>query len=149
MLDAVRCSSSHPLQSIFPLLKNSGASATLVEPGAIFSFDHLLLAAALAEKSIKDGTAVSDRPEMEFLLWLACTPHAKKAIGLAGAKSEKDFVLVVLGDGKKGAPNARALAKKLGLDENKKNHIGSETALSFFSVSSAELLYEKMALSRL
>ena len=153
-IDAVRGSSSLHLQSIFPLLKNSGVSATLLDPKAIFSFEQLELAAALAQKSIRDGTAVSGRPEMEFLMWLACSPHANKAIASVGAKSEKDLILVVLGDGKNG-PNAGALAEKLGLTKNKKkigepqNRTGPVGALSFFGVKNAGQLYEKMALSRL
>ena len=147
-LDAIRCSSSRPLQSLFPLLRKSGAPATILDPSVIFSYEQLELAAALAEKSRTDGTAVSERPEMEFLLWLACTPHANKAISSAGAKEEDDFVLVVLGESAKA--DAKMLAKKLGLIENKKKlGASSDAALSFFGVKTPEQLFEKMALSRL
>lgn len=145
-LDAIRCSSSRSFQSLFPLLRSSGFSATLLDPEIVFSFEQLELADALAQKSAADGTAVSERPEMEFLLWLACSAHAKKAIETCGAKKEDDFVLVVLGSGS--GADAPALAKKLGLHGNKKK-IGSTAALSFFGVKRAEELHEKMALSRL
>jgi len=144
-LSAFRCSSSLPLQSIFPLLRNAGVPATILDPAVIFSSDQLELAYALAKKSATDGTAVSPRLEMEFMMWLAGTPHAEKAIARVGAKSPEDFVLVVFNEKNS---DADSLAEKLGL---KKIHkpVGSVAALSFFGVDSAELLYEKMALSRI
>lgn len=149
-LDALRCSSSLPLQSIFPLLRSCGVAATIVEPSVIFSLDHLSLAAALTGKSMADGTAVSARPEMEFLMWLACAPHADKAIERAGAKKSEDFILVVLGDKKAGqTADASALAKKLGLAVSGRRRIGSSSSLAFFGVKTPEQLYEKMALSRI
>ena len=143
-LDALRCSSSLPLQSIFPLLCDAGTPATILDPLAVFSNQQLELAHAMAQKSMSEGAAVSKRLEMEFLMWLACTPHADKAIELAGAKNEDDFILVVFGR----AGDAKKMAGRIGLKENKKK-IGSATALAFFGVKSAGQLYERMAISRI
>ncbi|MDE1798607.1 MAG: hypothetical protein KGH63_04345, partial [Candidatus Micrarchaeota archaeon] len=86
MISALNCSSTKPVAGLMADLKASGAKATLVRLEAVYSLRHLQAAYELAKQSGDDGTAISPRFEMEFLMWLGQSPHANKAIERAGAK---------------------------------------------------------------
>ncbi len=161
MISALNCSSSKSVAELMAGLKESKAKATIVWLKAVYSYRQLQAAYELAQQSMKDGSAVSSRFEMEFLMWLGQSPHANKAIERAGAKDGKEMVLVVFegGEKKDGADSrqkeARALAKKIGLDVHSPRFFGCGDALEYWNVPKIDgvqremLLLEQMALSRL
>lgn len=125
-----------------------------MDADAVYSLHHLEMAAELAKKSLADGTAVSERLEMEFLLWLGQSAHVEEAIRRAGAKDGKDAWLVLL-DETAGNEKIKQLAGGLGLEtaeEGKKGEKMRKTnsrALHFWKAKDENLLYERMALCRI
>ena len=123
-------------------------AATIVDATAVYSLHHLEMAAELAKKSLADGTAVSERLEMEFLLWLGQSAHVEEAIKRAGAKDGGTAWLVLL-DG--ADAECKKLASELGLEiviERKKQK-NYPRALEFWKVRDENLLFEQMALCRI
>lgn len=93
---AYRCKSSVPLQTLLDSLRASGLSSTLLDPALVYDEQHLLLAEELARKSRADGQAISERPEVELMLWLAAETNVQSAIARVGAKSPSEFVWAVM-----------------------------------------------------
>ncbi len=86
----------------------------LLDAKKVGSREELELAHALAKKSLEEGTAVSEKMEIEFVLWLSGKKDIRRAfeeIGLGG--KEKEFIAVSFGMGK------RELAAELGMKEKK------------------------------
>jgi tRNA threonylcarbamoyladenosine modification (KEOPS) complex Cgi121 subunit len=152
MFSALNCSSTKPVAELMVAIKESGAKATLVWLKAVYSPRQLQAAYELAKQSMADGSAVSNRLEMEFLMWLGQSPHANKAIERAGAKDGKQMILVLFEGGEK---EAMALAKRIGLQVHGPRCFGCADALDYWDVPRADgveremLLLEQMALSRL
>ncbi len=98
---------------------------------------QLSAAEKMALDSIEAGCAVSSRPEIEFLLFLACTPHVKKAAEVAGIKNNRRFIVAVFGNGEK------MLEKACG-------EIGAEVVGKIRAESESDFdEIERMALSRI
>ncbi len=139
MVSVLRVRSARPVSELLPLLGAQALHATLLDPDSVSSLNQIQAAASLAERSLKEGSAISERPEMEFILWLGQSPHVGKAIARTGAKKNSDMLLVVL-DG--GADRAEQLAAECGLEV-----LGPFTAR--LNEGEEKFLLEKMALSRL
>lgn len=141
MLVALRVLRTTTLPELLRSIQSSGAQATLVDATAVQSSRQLQAAYELAKQSMAEGTAISGRIEIEFLLWLGQTTHVQKAIGRVGVKEGGgEAVLAVFG-----APesDAAALAKKLGLEVMRKQ------AFAKMDGKKELRLLEQMALSRL
>ncbi|GEM_PF-4465336 len=105
MIAAV-CSSRLPMHEILLLQKkfnSAGGKGRLALVDGKMKVSKRVLAAAekLAVDASRAGVAISDKMEMEFLLWLAQTAHVKNAIEKAGAKNSGKFIAVMVGEGKK------------------------------------------------
>ncbi len=140
MISILRARSLRPINELLPLLNAEGLHATLLDPKSVSSPKQIEAAYELAMRSTKEGRAVSERIEMEFLLWLGQSPHVGKAILRVGAKKNDDMLLAVL-DAKTG--QAQKLAKDCGLE------VSGPFEPPRLSQSEEKLLLEKMALSRL
>lgn len=148
VLSALLVRSKTSFSSALAELRKKGKTATLVNADAVYSLHHLEMAAELAKKSVADGTAVSERLEMEFLLWLGQSAHVEEAIKRAGAKDGREAWLVLFGEDA-GNEKIKQLARELGLEEIKEKKKENSAALRFWKVKNEGQLYEKMALCRI
>lgn len=144
MLSALRCQKSIPLAELMAKLKEAtggGVKATLVDASAVKSLRQLQAAYELAKQTMEEGTAVSSRLEIEFLLWLGKTTHVQKAIERVGVKEKSEEVVLVCFD--MSHHDAEKLAGRMGLVVSKDQKMGT--------LSSADemALLEHMALSRI
>lgn len=148
MLAALLVRSKTSFSSPLAELRKRKMAATLVNAGAVFSCHHLEMAQALAKKSLADGTAVSDRLEMEFILWLGQSTHVQEAIKRVGAKDYEDAWLVLFNETEK---ECKKLAAELALEtvDEKKAQKTNPRALDFWKSKNENTLFEQMALSRI
>jgi len=87
----------------------------LLNPGKAGSLEELALAHELAKKSIADGTAISKKLEIEFVLWLAGKKDIQRAFEEVGWKTG-EVIAVAFGKGKKElVAKLEIKEKKLGL----------------------------------
>lgn len=77
--------------------RNPDSLLQLIEYDAKYSELILDAAEKLALDAQAAGVAVSDRVEIEFLLWLAKTPHVKSAVEKIGVKEGGKFIAVMIG----------------------------------------------------
>lgn len=150
MLSALLVRSKTSFSSALAELRKRKMAATIVNADAVFSIHHLEMAVELAKKSLADGTAVSERLEMEFLLWLGQSAHVEEAIKRAGAKDGGTAWLVLL-DGSDA--ECKQLGQELGLetvkDNEKQKNKQNPAALHFWKTKNENLLFEQMALCRI
>ncbi len=133
-------------------LRKRKIEATIVDAAAVHSLHHLEMAAELAKKSLADGTAVSARLEMEFLLWLGQSSHVEEAIRRAGAKDGEAAWLVLFDEERReGDEKIKQLAGELKLEIMKEEEKQKTypRALHFWRVKNENLLFEQMALCRI
>jgi len=91
----------------------------LLDSGKVDSLEELELAYALAKRSLEDGTAVSKKLEIEFVLWLAGKNDIRRAFEEVGFRAGKEFIAVAFGMGKKELiAELEMKEKKLGLKKN-------------------------------
>ncbi|MEW5996586.1 MAG: KEOPS complex subunit Cgi121 [Candidatus Micrarchaeota archaeon] len=72
----------------------------LLDAGKVGSLEELELAYVLAKKSLGDGSAISKKMEIEFVLWLAGKKDIRRAFEEAGWK-KGELIAVAFGMGKK------------------------------------------------
>ena len=140
MLLILRVKSSDSINALFSILKSKPIHATIIDSKMPFSLSQIEGAYELSKRSTKEGKAISERIEIEFLLWLSSEMHVNKAIEKVGAKNTSDMLLVVF-DAKES--EARKLARECGFE------IIGKFEPNKASEKEQKLLLEKMAISRL
>ncbi len=88
------------VREVTAVARRAGVDAAVVSKEALYSFSEmeLLLAEHLATGARMKGEGLSHSAANEFLLWLAKERQVSGAIGKAGAKSAREFGIVVIGD---------------------------------------------------
>ncbi len=101
------------------LRRARGRGIVLLNPGKVGSLEELELAYALAKKSIAGGKAVSEKMEVEFVLWLAGKRDIRRAFEEVGWNGKgKELIAVSFGMWRKELfAELELREKKLGLNE--------------------------------
>jgi tRNA threonylcarbamoyladenosine modification (KEOPS) complex Cgi121 subunit len=148
-----KTSSDLNLEALLKIIRSTNESKKIVQifdPNSIINKIHILGAYANATVAFEDGTNKTNSLSMEMLLFSAMTFQIERAIDIAGAKSNSDFI-IFSNDAKSFDKIRTHLNKQYDFSPDKSHikKVSEKFGIDYSNKTLDESILQKIALSRL